>query len=219
MSISQQPASIMSVRRFAVQDEASEKANSRTPAPACTGGCCLPAGAQVRSPSSVVVLLLFNVTSSSFQAAGKHRELNAGKGASATECTHCVHNSCTFLDPPPATLLLYAVDNQLITKTSGTWMALHGVSGHEQQALMECSVQKDWTGPAAAAASPVKCPSSGAWWQYPWTIPKSFAYIFQARPELLVLTVDGVILCLLLYASLHGTWQLHFPTPYSSGQI
>lgn len=84
-----------------------------------------------------------------------------------------MHSPCTQTAahswvPPPASLFLHAVDERLIIalwylcKRIGLQVALHGMSGHEQQALMECSVQS-WTGLAAAAASQVKCPSPGAW--------------------------------------------------------
>lgn len=82
---------------FAVQDGAAEKANSRTFAPACTGACCLPAGAQGRGPSWVIVLLLFSLASSCFQAARKYRELSVGKCAAPTECTHRVHKQLHIL--------------------------------------------------------------------------------------------------------------------------
>lgn len=75
---------------------------------------------------------------------------------------------------------------------------LHGVSEHEQQALMDCSVQS-WTGLSSAATPQVRSPTPGAWWQDPWADPKAFAYVFQSQSW--VISLD------------RSSWQYHLVCP------
>lgn len=94
---------------FAVQDGAAEKANSRTPAPACTGACrstgpCPKLGGSAAALPWNIIL---------FSGSWEIPRAKCREGC----CSNRMHSPCTQTVarswvPPPATLFLRAVDNQ-----------------------------------------------------------------------------------------------------------